>query len=139
MEALTNHVALITGGGTGIGQGAARALAAEGLRVVVCGRRREPLEETVRSIIQEGGKALAVPADVAEESDVERVVHTALEAFGRIDILINNAGIGGGDYVHQHSVEDWDQVLKTNLRGPFLMARAVLPNMRAQRSGHIIN
>jgi NADP-dependent 3-hydroxy acid dehydrogenase YdfG len=139
MEELTNLVALITGGGTGIGQGAARALATQGVKVVLCGRRREPLEETVLSIIQEGGKALAVPADVAEERDVELVVHAALDAFGRIDFLINNAGIGGGNYIHQHTVEDWDRVLKTNLRGPFLMARAVLPYMRAQKSGHIIN
>jgi NAD(P)-dependent dehydrogenase (short-subunit alcohol dehydrogenase family) len=139
MERLNDKAALITGGGTGIGQGVALALAAEGVSVVVCGRRIEPLEKTANAIELQGGRALAVQVDVSEEKDVERAVRAVLDAYGRIDILINNAGVGGSDYIHRHSVEDWDRVLETNLRGPFLMARAVLPYMRAQKSGHIIN
>jgi NAD(P)-dependent dehydrogenase (short-subunit alcohol dehydrogenase family) len=82
---------------------------------------------------------LAVQADVSKEQDARRVVEAALEAYGRVDILINNAGISGGSLIHQHDLADWDRVLDVNLRGPFLMARAVLPSMRAQKSGHIVN
>jgi 3-oxoacyl-[acyl-carrier protein] reductase len=138
MARLDNQAAIVTGGGTGIGRGVSLALAGEGARVVVCGRRKEPLEDTVAEIRGRGGEALAVPADVVDEQDVNRIIQTISDAYGRIDILINNAGIGGGDRIHQHDVQDWDRVMDVNLRGPFLMARAVLPTMRAQRKGHII-
>jgi 3-oxoacyl-[acyl-carrier protein] reductase len=139
MKKLENQVAIVTGAGSGIGRGVALALAAEGARVVLCGRRREPLESAVESVWELGGGAIFVPADVSQEADVERVVRAALEAYGRVDILVNNAGIGGGDSIHRHDIQDWDRVLAVNLRGSFLMARAVLPAMRAQRSGQIIN
>ena len=139
MKRLDGKVAIVTGGGTGIGRGTAMALAAEGTRVVVCGRRQGPLNNTVQAIWQQGGGALAVQADVSKEKEAEQVVRATLEAYGRVDILVNNAGIGGGDEVARHSIEDWDQVMAINLRGPFLMARAVLPVLRKQKSGHIIN
>lgn len=136
---LDGKVAIVTGGGTGIGRGTALALASEGARVVVCGRRKGPLDDTVQTIWQQGGGALSVQADVSNEKEAGQVVQATLEAYGRVDILINNAGIGGGDEIAQHSIEDWDQVMAINLRGPFLMARAVLPILRKQESGHIIN
>jgi 3-oxoacyl-[acyl-carrier protein] reductase len=139
MTDLANKVVIITGGGTGIGQGVARALAAEGCRVVICGRRKSKLEEVVASIAAEGGECMAVVADVAEEEEVEQLVKTTLKTFGRIDILVNNAGIGGGSKIHSHDIQDWDRVMAVNLRGPFLTARAVLPLMRAQNQGHIVN
>jgi NAD(P)-dependent dehydrogenase (short-subunit alcohol dehydrogenase family) len=139
MKSLSAKVAIVTGGGTGIGRGVALALAHEGARVVVCGRRKEPLDEVVQTIWRAGGNAVAVQADVSREQDVELVLQTALETFDGVDILINNAGIGGGAPIHEHNIADWDRIMAINLRGPFLMARAVLPTMRARRSGHIIN
>lgn len=136
---LSGKVVIVTGGGTGIGRGVALALADEGARVVVGGRRKDRLEAVVRIIEGSDGQALAVQADVSLEGDVERLVQTTLQKFDRIDILINNAGINGGDFIHSHDVQDWDQTLAINLRGPFLTCRAVLPKMRAQGKGHIIN
>jgi 3-oxoacyl-[acyl-carrier protein] reductase len=139
MNRLENKVAIVTGGGTGIGRGVARALASEGARVVVCGRRRDRLEQTVEAIRQAGGSALAVQADVSDVHDVDRLVTTTMETYGKIDILINNAGIADGGELHNLDPETWDRVMETNLRGPFLTMRRVLPVMRLQGSGHIIN
>lgn len=139
MTNLTNQVALVTGGGSGIGRAVAVALAGQGARVAVCGRRSEPLNETVNQITAAGGQGLAIQADVAEAAEVERLVETTSARFGPVTILVNNAGIGGGDYIHRHDIEDWDRVLAVNLRGPFLLARAVLPGMRERRAGQIIN
>lgn len=139
MADLKNKVAIITGGGTGIGRGIALALADEGVRVVICGRRQERLDEVLSLIRQSGGEGLAVKADISQEKDVMRVVELTQDTFGKLDILINNAGVSGGDYIHLHDIQDWENVMAINLRGPFLMSRAVLAWMRAQRSGHIIN
>lgn len=139
MEKLSGKVAIITGGGTGIGRGVALMLSAQGCKVVLCGRRKTPLEDTLEVIQEQGGQAVTLTADVSNESDVKRLVNKARDDYGRIDILVNNAGIGGGDQIHAHDIHTWDQVMAVNLRGPFLTARAVLPLMRAQKQGHIIN
>ena len=139
MEKLSGKVAIITGGGTGIGRGVALMLSAQGCKVVLCGRRKTPLENTLEVIQEQGGQAVTLTADVSNESDVKRLVNKARDDYGRIDILVNNAGIGGGDQIHAHDIHTWDQVMAVNLRGPFLTARAVLPLMRAQKQGHIIN
>lgn len=139
MTDLKGKVAIITGGGTGIGRGIALALAGEGVRVVICGRRQERLDEVLSFIRESGGEGLAVKADVSQEKDVMRVVKLTRDTYGDLDILINNAGISGGDQIHLHDLQDWEKVMAVNLRGPFLMSHAVLPWMRARRSGHIIN
>jgi NAD(P)-dependent dehydrogenase (short-subunit alcohol dehydrogenase family) len=139
MDNLTGKTAVITGGGSGIGQATAIRMGRLGIRVVVCGRRLEPLQQTVAEITKGGGEAVAVQADVAEEAGADQVLETALMAYGSVDILVNNAGISGGSTIHDHSVEEWDRVLAVNLRGPFLMTRAALPHMRRQKSGHILN
>lgn len=139
MNILANRVAIVTGGGSGIGQHLALALSKEGVQVVICGRRKASLDETIRQISEASGAALAVQADVSKAQDVDHVVKTTVEAFGGVDILINNAGIIDGGNLHELDVEAWDRVLAVNLRGPFLMTRAVLPYMREKRSGHIIN
>jgi len=139
MTRLNGQIAIVTGGGTGIGQGVALALAREGANVVVCGRRAAPLEHTLAAIQETGGQGLAVPADVSRVADVERLVQAALAAYGGVDILVNNAGIDGAGFIHEHDVDTWDRVLAVNLRGPFLTARAVLPHMRARGRGHIVN
>jgi NAD(P)-dependent dehydrogenase (short-subunit alcohol dehydrogenase family) len=138
MTELNGQVAIVTGGGSGIGQGVALALAREGAKVVVCGRRADALERTTAAIQDTGGDALAVQADVSQVEDVERLVSRTLEAHGRVDILVNNAGISGFSPIHEHDVETWDRVMAVNLRGPFLTARAVLPLMREQGDGHIV-
>lgn len=135
---LTGKVAIVTGAGSGIGQGIALALADRGVSLVICGRRSELLKETARQIEQAAGQVRAVQADVSQTKDVKRVVKAALDTFGRVDILINNAGISGGDSIHKMTDEDWDQVMSVNLRGAFLMAREVLGIFRKQESGHII-
>jgi NAD(P)-dependent dehydrogenase (short-subunit alcohol dehydrogenase family) len=139
MSSLEERTAIVTGGGTGIGQGVALALAREGVKVVICGRRTGPLQDTVAAIKEACGDGLAVQADVSSSGDVERLVQRAVDAYGTVDFLVNNAGVGGGYQVHQHDIDAWDRVMAINLRGPFLMARAVLPLMRAQRRGHIVN
>jgi NAD(P)-dependent dehydrogenase (short-subunit alcohol dehydrogenase family) len=139
MREIKDRIALVTGGGTGIGRGIALALAGEGAKVVVCGRRKAPLDKTVQSIREGAGEALAVQADVSRSKDVNGLVKSTLNSYAAVDILVNNAGIGGGAPIHTHDPEAWDEILSVNLRGPFLMARAVLPIMRAQRRGHIIN
>jgi 3-oxoacyl-[acyl-carrier protein] reductase len=139
MNNLRGKVALVTGGGTGIGRGIATALAQEGVVAAVCGRRIDQLESTVKLIREMGNQALAVRADVSEETNVLRLVKTILERYGTIDILVNNAGIYAGAPLHELGTGEWDQVMGVNLRGPFLLTREVLPAMRAQHSGHIIN
>ena len=139
MNQLKNKTAIVTGGGSGIGAGVALALADAGVNVVVCGRRLQPLQAVVEQIEEKGSKGLAVQADVSVEADVQKVIDSTLEAFGQVDIVINNAGIGGGGHIHRHDIDTWDKIMAINLRGPFLFARKVLPLMRKQRSGHIIN
>ena len=136
---LTGKVAIVTGGGSGIGQGVALALTEAGVSVVICGRRKESLEKTAQLIQKDGGRVTIVQADVSQTPDVQRVVKAALEEYGRLDILINNAGISGGDFIHKMTDDDWGQVMTVNLRGAFRMAREVLGVFREQKSGHIIN
>lgn len=139
MSSLKDKVALITGGGTGIGRGVALALGDEGASVAVCGRRTQPLEETTASLRDRGAQAAAFTGDVAEAQQAQSIVERTLDRFDRLDILVNNAGIGGGGPIHAHDLEQWDQVMGVNLRGPFLMSRFALPHMRASGGGHILN
>ena len=136
---LTGKVAIVTGGGSGIGQGVALALAKEDLKVVICGRRKEALEKTARMIEQANGHVAVAQGDISQTPDVQRVVKAALDTFGRLDILVNNAGVSGGDFIHKMTDDDWGQVMTVNLRGAFRMAREVLRIFREQKSGHIIN
>lgn len=139
MSDLTGKTAIVTGGGSGIGEGIALALAGAGANVAICGRRAALLNNVVDRIEVERGRAIAVTADVSQQAGVEQVVAGTMNAFGAIDILVNNAGISGGGAIHEHDIAAWDEVMAVNLRGPFLMSRAVLQVMRPQRSGHIIN
>jgi NADP-dependent 3-hydroxy acid dehydrogenase YdfG len=137
MGRLDGQVAIVTGGGTGIGAAVTRALAAEGARVAAIGRRREPLEEAVAGL---GEVGLAVAADVVDASAVKRAVSTVLGRWGRVDILVNNAGTNvPRRQLPELSPQDWATVLEVNLTGTFLMTAAVLPAMRAQRSGTVVN
>ncbi len=136
---LQGKSAIITGAGSGIGQGIAEALARAGVNVMLCGRRSAPLINVSTQITKDGGKVAFLTGDVSQEDDVANIVNSTVAEFGSIDILVNNAGIAGGGLIHQHGIEMWDQIMMVNLRGPFLMSRAVLPIMRKAKSGHIFN
>jgi len=139
MTDLTGKSVFITGGGKGIGRALALAFAQAGADVAICGRDESALESTAREIETAGRRALAVRADVADEGQVNAAVTQVVGAFGAIDVLVNNAG----DYLLKPFVEltagEWDRILDTNLRGTFLVCRAVVPHMIERGSGHIFN
>lgn len=138
--ALDGQVAVVTGAGRGIGAAIARKLGALGAAVVVSGRTQAPLDQTVRTIAEAGFRAEAVACDVSAERSVRALAETVEKKFGRVDVLVNNAGIGGfSTPLHQLPVEDWDRILNTNLRGVFYMIRALAPLMIQGKGGHIIN
>jgi NAD(P)-dependent dehydrogenase (short-subunit alcohol dehydrogenase family) len=135
----TGRTALVTGAGSGIGRTLALAFASEGAQVVVAGRRREPLDETVALVEEAGGKALAVTADVSRAADVQEVVDAAVDRFGSLDVAVNNAGVfRGGSPLAELSEEDWRTQLDINLTGVFLALRAEVRRMRTQPSGGAI-
>jgi NAD(P)-dependent dehydrogenase (short-subunit alcohol dehydrogenase family) len=140
MGSLDGQVALVTGAGTGIGRAVAETFAAEGARVALNGRRRQPLEETADAIAAAGGESTVEAGDLTDPVAVERVVRAVLERWGQIDVLVNNAGL---NVPHRElaelSVEDWRAVIDADLTAPFLLCRAVLPSMRERRRGTIVN
>jgi len=139
MKRLEGQVAIVTGAGTGIGACAAQMLAAEGARVVICGRRRPPLDEVVASIEKAGGQAVAQRADVAKPAECAALVRFALERFERVDILVNNAGHSSQvRNVRYVDLEEWEAVVAVNLTGAYALTRAVLPNMIERGSGTIV-
>jgi len=138
-KALAGKVAIVTGGTRGIGLAIARLLAEDGASVVVSGRDAARLEAAVKDLESLGAPAMAVAADAAKREDADRLVEATRERFGRIDVLVNNAGITRDQLLVRMKDDDWDQVLDTNLRGVFLMTRAVGKVMMRQKSGRIIN
>ncbi len=136
---LAGRTAVVTGGTRGIGLAIARALAEDGASVVVSGRDAGRLESAVKELETLGASALGVAADQSKREDCDRLVDAAKERFGRIDVLVNNAGITRDQLLVRMKDDDWDQVLDTNLRGVFLMTRAVAKSMMRQKSGRIIN
>jgi len=139
MGKLDGKVAIVTGGGSGIGKGIARGLAIEGAKIVVAGRRIEALHQTVEEILALGQKAVAIRTDVTDEAQVNALFAGAVERFLRVDILVNNAGAVDGGPLDELSVETWDKVIATNLRGPFLCTRSAMRLMKPQGGGRIIN
>jgi meso-butanediol dehydrogenase/(S,S)-butanediol dehydrogenase/diacetyl reductase len=133
-RAVATRSAIVTGGGTGIGAAIARRLSADGYAVAVMGRRVEPLDEVVREL----SEGIAVTGDVGRPEDCERVVAATVEAFGGVDALVNNAGIGNVATGLDETPEQWDHVLRINLSGAFYMARAALPHL-IERKGGIVN
>ncbi len=136
---LANKIALVTGGGSGIGQAIAERFAGEGARVVVAGRTLKSVEETVEHITQAGGTAVPAEGDVSQPAAVEVMVDHVLANVGHIDILVNNAGKAGGDGIIEMDVETWDLDLSVVLRSAFLCTKAVLPGMIDRRQGAIVN
>ena len=139
MGGLDGKVALVTGGSRGIGRGIARGLAREGASVVIAARSAGALEETAAELRASGATVLAVPADVTDEAQVERLFAATLERFGRLDILVNNAGAFEGGPIDELSTADWHKVIAVNLTAPFLCTRAAFRIMKRQGGGRIIN
>ena len=138
-KALAGRVAIVTGASRGIGLEIARVLADDGASVVVSGRDAGRLDAAGKELEALGASSLAVAADVSRREDVDRLVEATRERFGRIDVLVNNAGITRDQLLIRMKDDDWDQVLDTNLRGVFLMTRAVGKVMMRQKSGRIVN
>ena len=136
---LAGRVALVTGASSGIGEATAIALAEEGARVAVLARRAERLEQVVKRIKDMGGEAVAIAADVTNEGQLREAIRRAKDIFGRIDILVNNAGVMLLRKIESVDTEEWRQMLDLNVLAVMLACHEVLPIMKAQGGGHIVN
>jgi len=139
MKFENKEVAIVTGATKGIGWGIAKVLAREGCRVVVVGRDEAGGAKTVKEIQQEGGEAYWVKCDVSQEDQVKAMVQSTLDKWGRIDVLINNAGLGVYKTVLDTSAEDWDRCMNVDLKGVFLCSKYCIPHMLALGKGAIVN
>jgi NAD(P)-dependent dehydrogenase (short-subunit alcohol dehydrogenase family) len=136
---LTGRVAIVTGGSIGLGRQIAEGLAEMGANLVLCARKKERCQQAAEKLQQLGGKALALGCNVRSPTEVQAAVDAAFSQFGRIDVLVNNAGISWGAPAEEMSLEDWNKVIDTNLTGTFLCAQAVGKVMIKQGRGKIIN
>jgi NAD(P)-dependent dehydrogenase (short-subunit alcohol dehydrogenase family) len=140
MNRLAGKVALVTGGSAGIGEAIAKTFAREGARVVVTGRRQEELDRVVKDIDHQHGKSVAVAGSVTDDQHARAAVNAAIQHFGTLDVLINNAGVGEfGRRLHELDDETWSRVLDVNLTGVFRMTRAAVSEMLKRGCGSIVN
>lgn len=136
---LAGRVAIVTGGGGGLGVGICTRLAEAGAAVVVAGRTPATLAPVVEQIAAAGGKAVAVQVDIADKASVEAMIARTVEAFGGVDVMVNNAAVYHHKAWTEITEEDWDEVLDTNLKGYFMCARAAYPSMKERGNGRVIN
>lgn len=139
MDNITGKVVVITGASSGLGEAAARLLSAQGASVVLGARRADRLRSLAEELTANGGKALAVVTDVTRLDQVKALVDAAVQTFGRIDVMINNAGLMPSSLLERLRVEDWDRMVDVNLKGVLYGIAAALPYMKQQKSGHFIN
>jgi len=139
MPALSDHVAIVTGASSGIGEATARHLSKEGAAVVLAARREDELDKLKGTIEANGGTALVVPTDVTDRDAVQALAQKTNDAYGRIDILVNNAGIMPLTFLHNMRTDDWYRTVDVNLYGVIHAVEAVLPTMIEQERGHVVN
>ena len=139
MGQLEGKVAIITGAGTGIGKGIARAFAREGADLVIASRNQDVLENTASELRPLGATVVVQPTDVTDEAEVVALFDTCIRTHGRLDVLVNNAGVFDGGPLEELSLETWQHVLNVNLTGVFLCSREAMKIMKRQRAGRIIN
>jgi 3-oxoacyl-[acyl-carrier protein] reductase len=139
MAGVEGRVALVTGASQGIGRACALVLAESGAKLALCARNQEKLEQLATEITGKGGDAAVFKLDVSNEDEIKTVVKAVIARFGKIDILVNNAGVTRDQLVMRMKRGDWDDVIATNLTGPFLLIQAVIGSMLKQRWGRIIN
>ena len=137
---LNGKVAVITGGGTGIGRGTAVLFAKEGAKVMIAGRREEPLKETVETIRSNGGSADYIVTDISKSEQVKKLFEETEKKYGKIDILFNNAAVftGNGNDISELEEDDWDELMDINLKAQFLCSKYVIPCMRKNKGGSIV-
>lgn len=136
---LNNKVAIVTGGSKGIGSGIAHVFAQRGAKVVVVARNKKTGMQTVEEILNLGGDAIFVPCDISSEAEVQAMVQATLDAYGQIDVLVNNAGVGVYKSVVEATSDDWDRCLNIDLKGVFLCSKYVIPHMQTIGKGAIVN
>lgn len=139
MNPIENKVVVITGASSGLGAATARHLAGCGATVVLGARREDRIAALARELSPDGSKALALTTDVTRADQVQRLVDAAVETFGRVDVILNNAGVMPLSPLERRKIDDWDRMIDVNLKGVLYGIAAVLPHMQRQRSGHIIN
>jgi NADP-dependent 3-hydroxy acid dehydrogenase YdfG len=136
---IAGKAVVITGASSGLGEATARFLFAQGASVVLGARRVDRIQALARELTGHGGKALAVPTDVAHYDQVKKLVHAAVETYGRIDVMINNAGLMPQSPLERLKIDDWDRMIDVNIKGVLYGIAAALPYMKQQKAGHIIN
>ncbi len=138
-QALQHKVVVITGASSGLGEAAARYLAAQGASLVLGARRADRIESLADELNRAGGKALAVATDVTDHTQVKALVDAAVQTYGRIDVMINNAGLMPHAPLERLKIDEWDRMIDVNIKGVLYGIAAALPYMKEQKSGHIIN
>jgi len=136
---LAGQTALVTGGSKGIGKAICLALAKEGANVIIAARNESEIKETIDKLKAMGSKALAIRADVRSEEDVRRLISMTIDKCGRLDILINNAGVAYKKRLEETILEEYDKIMDTNLKGIFLCTKYAIPYLRESKNGKIIN
>ena len=136
---IEGKVVVITGASSGLGEATARMLSAQGAVVVLGARRVDRIEALAKELSDAGGRALALRTDVTRAADVQRLVDAAVEKFGRIDVLVNNAGLMPSSPLERLKIDDWDRMIDVNIKGVLYGIAAALPHMKAQKGGHIVN
>lgn len=136
---IKDKVVVITGASSGLGAATARLLSSQGAVVVLGARRLDRITELADAIVANDGMALAIPTDVTDAGQVKHLVDTAVQTYGRIDVLLNNAGLMPHSLLERGKIDDWDRMIDVNLKGVLYGIAAALPHMKAQKSGHIIN
>jgi NADP-dependent 3-hydroxy acid dehydrogenase YdfG len=139
VEGIDGKVVVITGASSGLGEATARLLSAQGAAVVLGARRVDRIQSLANELTASGGKALAVETDVTQRDQVQRLVDAAVETYGRIDVIINNAGLMPQSMLERLKVDEWDRMIDVNIKGVLYGIAAALPHMQRQKSGQIIN